>query len=159
MAGHRFAEIVGMLAAIGAATITTPANAGPQRPAVHLTGDAYAARDLCQTIIRSIATLPRGASTIDLESALVFAISQAPTLQGSRDKRQIGRIVSLALNCAGGSAGHRNLAAAISNVRLSYGIGTGATVGRGGGEGDLFGGGFSGPLVGIGGGSSNYTPR
>lgn len=147
------------IAAIGAMLATAPVSAGAPRRAVIGDTDAQASRELCQTIIRSVSALPPGSSKIDLESAVVFAISQAPALQGGRDKRQIGRIVSVALNCAAGLGTHRHLAAALGNVRFAYGIGTAAVRGGSAADGGMFGGGFSQPLVGIGGGSSNYSTR
>jgi hypothetical protein len=120
-------------------------------------GQNDGSRELCLLVVNAISALPARASVADLEAAIVFAISQAPMLQPQMAKRDRDRLVELALTCALGSGkGGPNLAAAIANVRSSYGIGTGAV-----GVSGSFNGGsastFTLPLVGIGGGSTNYS--
>ena len=114
--------------------------------------------ELCELILKSVNALPADAGVTDIEAAIVYAISQAPMLQSGIDEAQRKRIIDGALSCALGDGSRRNLVLAIGNVRNSYGIGTGAvqTGSSGGGNGG-FGGSFSPPLVGIGGGSSNYS--
>jgi hypothetical protein len=149
------AMILGFAVCTGA--ITTAAAQDTSKPAHKRVGQNDGSRELCSLVVNAISALPARASVADLEAAVVFAISQAPMLQPQMSKRDRDRLVELALTCALGSGkGGPNLAAAIANVRSSYGIGTGAV--RVGGS---FNGGaassFTLPLVGIGGGSTNYS--
>lgn len=119
---------------------------------------AEAAALLCREIIKSVAALPKNAGVTDIEAAILFAISQDAAL-AEKPKAERDRIVELALTCALGDNPSAALRAAINNVRTSYGFGTGA-VQNGGSFGPSSGGvsAFSGPIIGVGGGSSNYTP-
>lgn len=146
-----------LLLAIG--TCSATAQSAPQDPPKPERKDPRAeiAADLCRLIVRSVARLPKNAGATDIEAAIVFAISQDPALVDKK-KAERDRIVELALGCALGDNPSGALLAAVNNVRASYGIGTGA-VQNGGNWGSGTGGvtPFSGPIIGVGGGSSNYT--
>lgn len=144
---------VGACAAV--AQTAPPAPAPAAAPAKDPKAEKVA--ELCRLITKSIATLPKNAGVTDLEAAIVFAISQDESL-ASETKAERDRIVDLALTCALGAKPSAALIAAARNVRASYGIGTGAIL-----SGSNFGpsagsaSAFFGPVIGVGGGSSNYT--
>lgn len=157
---RNIARQIGMVV-MAASTCAAVAQTAPPAPAPAATPakdpKAEKVAELCRLITKSIATLPKNAGVTDLEAAIVFAISQDASL-ASEKKADRDRIVDLALTCALGAKPSAALLAAARNVRASYGIGTGA-IAAGGNWGPSAGGAsaFFGPVIGVGGGSSNYT--
>lgn len=109
------------------------------------------AATIANAIKRELAALPATATEADMEATIVFALSQGTY---SSD------VMGAALNMIAGPDASTELKQAIANVRIAMlnkkKFGTAALNGGGGGNGSGFSG-FSSPIVGIGGGSSNYT--
>ncbi|MDZ7281833.1 hypothetical protein KV697_17675 [Sphingomonas sanguinis] len=112
-------------------------------------GDAMAIGALAAAVCAEVTRLPKGASTDDLEAAMVFAVSQAAS--------KPALIVAALDRLAGADLGQQNFPAALKRVRDAYANqrvrrGTAAV-----NNGVAFSGGFTTPSLAGGGGSSNYT--
>lgn len=112
-------------------------------------GDAMAIGALAAAVCAEVSRLPKGASTDDLEAAMVFAVSQAAS--------KPALIVAALDRLAGADLGQQNFPAALKRVRDAYANqrirrGTSAV-----NNGAAFSGGFTTPSLAGGGGSSNYT--
>jgi hypothetical protein len=109
------------------------------------------AATIANTIKRELAALPTTATEADMEATIVFALSQGDY---SFD------VMDAALNMITDPNSTTELKQAVANVRIAMlnkkKFGT-AAINGGGGNGGGFSS-FSSPIVGIGGGSSNYTP-